>query len=221
MRLVFWMNCLSPHQLPYIVELMNDDRVEAVDIVVGETISESRLAMGWELPQERNGKYFLHGCNVHIRPNEQEIVSLFEDSCPKSVHLFSGIRGFSFVYKSFCASLRYNIKRGIITERPNTFAFGMANGKPLWLHKTRFWLQDRKYIPFIHYVFAIGEECADYYCSISNMWKVIPFAYCTSNPNSLDGSDMGGVIFVGSLSKRKNIKLLMKAAFKAQRLISR
>lgn len=178
--------------MPYIIELANDDRVEAVDVVVGETISESRLAMGWELPEEKDGKFFLQGCNVHICPNEQEMVSLFEECGRNSVHLFSGIRGFAFVYKCFCESLKYNIKRGIITERPNTFAFGLANGKPLWLHRLRFWLQDRKYIPYIHYVFAIGEECADYYRSISNKWKVIPFAYCTSNPSCLQGSNMGG-----------------------------
>ena len=66
MRLVFWQNCLSPHQLPYIIELANDDRVEAVDVVVGETISESRLAMGWELPEEKDGKFFLHTQQVQL-----------------------------------------------------------------------------------------------------------------------------------------------------------
>ena len=33
MRIVFWQNCLSPHQLPYIVHLMDDKRVGEVVVV--------------------------------------------------------------------------------------------------------------------------------------------------------------------------------------------
>ena len=38
MRIVFWQNCLSPHQLPYIVHLMDDKRVDEV-VVVTEKVS--------------------------------------------------------------------------------------------------------------------------------------------------------------------------------------
>ena len=42
MRIIFWQNCLSPHQLPYIVHLLDDKRVDEVVIVAGEMVSDSR-----------------------------------------------------------------------------------------------------------------------------------------------------------------------------------
>ena len=200
--------------MPYIVELAKDKRVDSVDIIVGETLSQNRKEMGWELPENMEGKCFINGCNVYIQPSMLEIESIFEKEVDNSVHLFSGIRGFIFVYNSFCTSLKYNVKRGIITERPNTFAFGLANGKPLWLHKIRFWLQDRKYIPYIHYIFAIGEDCADYYQTISTHWIIFPFAYCTTNPIiKVDKTKEEPIklLYVGTLSWRKNVKKLIFA----------
>ena len=46
MRIVFWQNCLSPHQLPYIIHLLEDARVNKVVIVAEETINKSRKDMG-------------------------------------------------------------------------------------------------------------------------------------------------------------------------------
>lgn len=221
MRIVFWQNCLSPHQLPYICELMNDNRVDVVDIVVGETLSNNRKTMGWELPQELDGKFHIEGGNVYIQPNEDEIESLLKNRVNDSVHFFSGIRGFPFVYRAFRTSLKYNLKRGIITERPNTYAFGLANGKPLWLHKMRFFFQDKKYVPYIHFIFAVGEECADYYSSISNNWKIFPFAYCTA-PQTIDINVENcnyniktqaniNILYVGTLAWWKGIDSLLSA----------
>lgn len=46
MRIVFWQNCLSPHQLPYIVHLMDDKRVDEVVVVTEESISDERKKNG-------------------------------------------------------------------------------------------------------------------------------------------------------------------------------
>lgn len=45
-RFVFWQNCLSPHQLPYIVHLLDDARVNEVVIVTNEVVSDERKNMG-------------------------------------------------------------------------------------------------------------------------------------------------------------------------------
>lgn len=45
MRIVFWQNCLSPHQLPYIVHLMDDKRVDEV-VVVTEEVSVMNVKNG-------------------------------------------------------------------------------------------------------------------------------------------------------------------------------
>ena len=50
-RFVFWQNCMSPHQLPYIVHLLDDERVDEVVVVTDEIIPEERKNMGWNVTQ--------------------------------------------------------------------------------------------------------------------------------------------------------------------------
>lgn len=200
MRVVFWTNVLSPHQLPYICKLPDDNRVDEVIIVAGETVNKARRQMGWEL-----GLYpGLEHCKVYIKPHDKIIESLFE-KCPKdSVHLFSGIRGFAFVFKCLQVSMRYNVRRGIISESPNTFAMGRGNMKPLWLHRLRFLMQDRKYAKRLDLVFAMGQKATKYFNTVNRGWKVFPFMYCTqpsgcdTNPVRQDAATK--FLFVGSLS---------------------
>lgn len=209
MRLVFWQNCQSPHQMPYIVKILNDERVDTVVIVMDKAVSEERVKMGWTF-----GDYTgLDRCEIHIAPSHDTIEHIFNERKNESVHLFSGIRGFAFVYDAFVRSLKYNgLHRSMITERPNTFAFGRANGKPLWLHWLRWKLQDGKNMKAVESVFAMGEDAARFFQSVNNDWKVFPFGYCTSAKNYAEGSAMTGgprISFVGSLSWRKSVDTLL------------
>lgn len=208
-NLVFWFNTLSPHQLPYIKELTKDNRVTSVVLNVGEAVSAERKALGWEKVDEEN-------LEINIRPSKEVIKKYFDNNQENSIHFFSGIRGFAFVFDCFKQSLEYRVKRGIITEAPFTFAFGKTNGKPLLLHKLRFWLQDRKYIQHINYVFAIGEKSQKYYKSISKKWKVIPFIYCTETPREISYAKRDSLrfIFVGNLTPRKSCITLIEATKK-------
>ena len=212
MRLVFWLNCLSPHQLPYIVHLMDDERVDKVAIVTGCAMEKTRKEMGWDVTSVVG----LRECDIHISPPLQVIGHLLAERTTDSIHLFSGIRGFGFVFSVFRKSLSFNVKRGLIVERPNTFAFGHPNGKPLWLHRLRWQLQDRKYFPMIDYVFAMGEDAVSFFRSLNHRWKVFPFAYCTKQIDTgiqMDEFNKSetGFCFVGSLSWRKNVALLLEA----------
>lgn len=198
MRIVFWQNLLSPHQLPYIIHLLDDKRVSEVIVVVGENMDKNREKMGWEIPQIAG----LSRCKIILNPQENDIKNIFLQKEKESWHLFSGIRGFKFVFSAFKISLNYQIKRGLITERPNTFAFGHTNGKPLWLHKIRFFIQDRKYAQYIDKVFAMGDDAVSYFHSVYKKWETIPFAYCTETHNN-STTDINSIInfcFVGSLS---------------------
>lgn len=203
MRLVFWQNCLSPHQLPYIVHLLDDKRVDEVVVVAEEAISVERKGMGWQL-----GNYTgLDKCKVYVNPHDKLIDSIFAERPTESFHFFGGIRGFAFVFKCLKFSLHYPVRRGMISERPNTFAFGRANGKPLWLHRIRFFLQDRRYAKHIDTVFAMGEKAVDYFRKVNRDWTVHPFMYCTqSSERSFPVGQTGPAkfIFVGSLSYRKS-----------------
>ncbi len=209
MNLIFWQNCLSPHQLPYIERVIDDNRVERVVLCANEQLNDTRKNMGWENFANNVKK----GFDIVISPSAEQIEMLLSFQREDTVHLFSGIRGFQFVFQVFKKSLKYKIKRGIITEIPNTFAFGFSNAKPLWLHKLRFFIQDRRFIPYIDYIFAIGEECADYYKSISTKWKIIPFAYCTSELTEMKCEKEIGdisIIYVGTLAWWKSVNTILE-----------
>lgn len=202
MRIVFWQNCLSPHQLPYIAHLMDDKRVDEVIVVADETVSEDRKNMGWKVDNYPG----LERCGIVMHPDDGEIRALLEQRQEDSWHLFSGIHGFPYLFHCLEISLEYKVKRGMITELPNTFAFGRKNGKPLWLHRLRFFLQDRKYAKHMNKVFAMGKRAVGYFKSVDKGWSVYPFMYCTQPLEGTCFSVRQGptkFIFVGSLSYRK------------------
>lgn len=72
---------------------------------------------------------------MRLSPSNSEIHELLSKRQEESIHFFSGIHGYPFVTKALDMSLKYDVKRGVISERPDTFKFGLANGKPLWLHR--------------------------------------------------------------------------------------
>lgn len=208
MRIVFWQNCLSPHQVPYIKKLCDDPRVDEVVLVIDEPVSAKRMAMGW-------GRLALDDSGVKLfeHPGVEQVESLLSKDPESSWHLFSGISAFEYVFQVLKRSLKYNINRGIITERPYTYAFGCSNGKPLWLHRLRFLMRDLKYARHIGKVFAMGSSAVDYFASVYKGWQVLHFAYCTE-PYSIEPSSYAGcvrVCFVGSLSLRKSPVSIVKA----------
>lgn len=212
-RLVFWQNCLSPHQMPYISHLLDDERVNEVIIVIDELVTKDRKEMGWDVSSFSN----LENYKIITSPSHSEIKNIFSIRQSDSIHFFSGINGYSFIKKVLEISLHFNIKRGIITERPFTYKFGLANGKPLWMHKIRFHLHDKPYARHIQYVFAMGEDAVNYFEHVYRNWKVFPFIYCTDNKKHLitsiteHNSKPINIVFVGSLIRRKNPQIILQA----------
>ena len=214
MRIVFWLNCLSPHQLPYIIHLMDDERVDDVVVVAGETVSGARKEMGWNVEQYDG----LDKCKVYVHPHDKIIDSLFADRQRDSQHLFSGIRADRFVFKCLQMSLIYHLRRGLISERPNKYDFkhNIPNAKPYWLHRMRFWLRDKKYAKCIQTVFAMGHEAVEYFQSLGMQWQVFPFCYCT-HPLSITEEQpvsedvLPRYLFCGSLSLRKDPSAIVQA----------
>lgn len=203
MNLIFFQNCLSPHQIPYIRECAKDERVDKVYFVMPRIDYEERSDMGWSndmLLNESTVKFIL-------KPTDDTVRELLDVGNKDVRCLFSGIRADADVFRWLNISIAFDVKRYIITEPPYIF------DKPLWMHYVRFFLQDYKYVKRIDGVFAIGESCERYYRSISKRWKVFPFIYVTESfdvePVSLH-DDMK-VLYVGSLSERKNVKVLIEA----------
>lgn len=223
MRIVFWQNCLSPHQLPYIVHLLEDERVDEVVVCAGEAINRTRKDMGWDTTSYPG----LENCDVYLVPTPQTVEHLMQVRTEDSYHLFSGIRGFAFVFDAFLRSLAYPLKRGMITERPNTYAYGRANGKPLWLHRLRWKLQDRKFMPKVNCVFAMGTDASDFYRTLHEGWKVFPFGYCTEGhqiERKPDGSTIIThplrVAYVGGLLWWKSVDTLLISTIITQKMSS-
>jgi glycosyltransferase involved in cell wall biosynthesis len=213
-RLVFWMNVLSPHQMPYIRRLKSDNRVGQVIVNVAESMSAFRASMGWEGQDQQQDDRL----QINIAPDIKEIEKILSEKPSDSIHFFSGINAFKFVFTCFKASLKYNMRRGIITEGPFTYFLGMPQGKPLWLHKLRFFLTNSKYIADINYIFAIGEMAQIFYKNISDKWEVVPFIYCTNTLEELSfcrqKENLTKFLFVGSMISRKNPGLIIEASTK-------
>lgn len=207
MRIVFWTNCVSPHQMPYISKLLDYPEVDDVIVAAETSISKDRRNQGW---QEFSSK----GIDIKINPGNDEIEKLLSYSIENSWHLFSGIRAFPFVKRALTKSLKYPVKRAVISERPNTFYAGLAHGKPLWLHRLRFFFCDKKLAAHIHKFFAIGEEAVQYFNSLNMNWVTYPFSYCTNTTHSHNpphSTSKTNFIFVGSLEWWKSPISLVKA----------
>lgn len=196
--------------MPYIEMLSKRDDVEHVWVIAPRLAYSERAAMGWP----ETWKNSTDKLTIKINPTDIEMPE-------GSFCFFSGITAFPEVFRWFKLSLNYNVKRGIITEAPYTY------DKPLWMHRVKFLLKDYRYVKFVDYVFAIGEDCAEYYREWSKRWKVIPFLYCTEfNDNALLEHEPYGeyndnflseslnICFVGSLDRRKNVKMLLEALSK-------
>ncbi len=201
MRLLFFQNCVSPHQMPYIEVLSRRHQVSLVVPTIG---LDSRRALGWEESRVPAS------VNLRVNPTEIEVRELLNGKDrERTVALFSGIAAFPEVKKWLDISLDYDIERGIITEPPYTYRY------PLWMHRLRFLLQDLHYVRHLDYVFAIGAGCVDYYRSWSRRWHVVPFAYSVKGMPEVSAAGIGdgkvSLCFVGSLDKRKDVMTLLRA----------
>lgn len=206
MTFLFFQNCISPHQFPYIRECAKDERVESVHLIVPRTDYAVRKNMGWD------STHLLDNTSVQLwlKPTDEQVIQLIKEN-KNVVCFFSGIRADKDVFHWFNLSLGYNVKRGIITEPPNVYPT-----KPLFLHYVRFLFLDYKYIKYIHYVFAFGDLAVNYYRFWSKKWKVVPFAYCTDNTYALEceytpKNKNLKIVFVGSLTRNKNVVSILKA----------
>lgn len=202
MNIIFFQNCISPHQIPYISECINDPKVQGVYLIAPRVDYSIRKDMGWDsinLLKGTNIKYFL-------TPNDEQVCQLLENES-NIFCIFSGIRADKDVFHWFKLSLKYQVHRYIITEPPYTY------NKPLWMHYIRFYLQDYRFIKRINGIFGIGEMAVNYYRNISKKWNVFPFQYVTQNIQRSSPIPSGRIklLFVGSLIPRKNVKIVIEA----------
>lgn len=100
MRLVFWHNCLSPHQLPYVVKLMDDERVDEVIFAAPFAVLGERKDMGWSASKDDVER---QGVKVMLHPSDDEIHAVLKCRPEDSFHLFGGISGGGNSYFTHCS----------------------------------------------------------------------------------------------------------------------
>ena len=196
--------------MPYIQYLHTSAEVNDVLVIVSEVDMAARKLMGWN----SSASMLVKGVRFLINPSTNEIINLFEQyDYTDTWCMFSGINSFAMVSDCFKKSLSYHLHRGVITEPP------LIYNHPLWQHALRFALKDWCYVRYVDKLFVMGDAFLSYYRFWSKRWKVIPFVYCTEwRERSLvvhvEKSDKLKVLYVGSLSHRKNVQLLFKAIAK-------
>lgn len=205
MTFVFFQNCVSPHQMPYIKELHKFEQVSKVYLFVPRVDYDERKDLGWSA----EGYLKTDGVEVCVAPSD-DMVDRALKSSGRVVAVFNGIRADADVFRWFKYSLNYDVERALFQEPPFTFKY------PLWLHKVRFFFQDKKYVKHFKYMLAVGPDAANYFQIWSKDWKIVPFMYCTEMNDEaeacLDNSlNELRLCFVGALTKRKNLSLLLKA----------
>ena len=206
MNLLFFQNIISPHQMPYIQHLPQMEGVDDVIVVVPEVSIDERESLGWAVEKWLQAE----GVRFIISPTLEDVEKLFKDYSRMDTRcLFSGINAFQAVSGWLRLSLKYNIRRGVITEPPYVY------DHPLWQHAIRFALKDWWYVKYINKIFVMGEDYLNYYRFWSKRWEVIPFMYCTEwKERSSQVRERGErlhIIYVGSLSHRKNVRCLFQA----------
>lgn len=208
MNILFFQNCISPHQMPYIKYLPSLPEVNDVVVVVPEIDMYSRKLMGWDASELMKTS----GIEFFVAPSDKEVKTLYSNYTDKDTWcIYSGINSFATVTPWFRMSLEYNVKRGVITEPP------LIYNHPLWQHALRFALKDWHYVRYIDKLFVMGDEFISYYRFWSKRWNVVPFIYCTEWIDRTDPlpsrkeSQPIKILYVGALSHRKNVRLLLKA----------
>lgn len=213
MNIYFWHQCLSPHQFTFIKELSHLPGIDKVFLIIPNYELKNRNAMGWE---QANLKSQLEDVVLYVNPTSIEIKNIFIIQKTEDINVFDGLSAFPYIFTIFKISTHYNVQRYITTEPPFIYKY------PLWMHYIRFNLLYRKYIKYITGIYSMGDLGVHFYKKISHTWKVIPFAYCVDHSKIIKKEKINKgslkLVYVGSLSKRKNVQLIIKALHKCKYL---
>lgn len=109
MNLIFFQNCLSPHQIPYIRECAKDERVDKLYFVMPRIDYDERSDMGWsndKLMDEPTIEFVL-------KPTDEMVRELLNVSGRDVICFFSGIRGDADVFRWLNISIGFDVKRYI------------------------------------------------------------------------------------------------------------
>ena len=178
------------------------EKVE-VWLVYENDLYESRKAMGWNVPE-------FGSVNLIPIDDIQNVSNNFFQNLDQDYHIFDGIRAYPKMSEYFSIYYKKNPSRLIcLLERPGGSPFQIKNYfRPI---KYRYFALKYKKLKYL--LTPGGEE----YLLSAGFKKdqVVPFAYfgpegTVNNLKKIKKNNRIEFIYVGSLSKRKNVSLLLQ-----------
>lgn len=198
MKFIFWQNIVSIHQSSFLRKLAEKFRV---DLVVSHQLDDSRRKQGWSIPN-------LGMVNIIITPNETALRTIINTD---SIHVFSGISAFPFVYRAFKKSIKKGSTIGVILEPfDDKGILGL-------IRKLKYALLRIRYASSIDFILTTGEKGRICYESVGFKKEIIfDWGYFVENNNILDKSNLKqkarfktNILFVGEINKNKNVLSLI------------
>lgn len=163
MKITFWQNIVSIHQVPLLNALSNHKGI-AIDLIVSESIPEYRKSLGW----------------VHLENKKFNLIYLNDIKNPKEYissrdfHIFSGFCAYKRLNSFFVECLKYN----------NVYIYSEGKDDRGLKGKLRL-IKDKfnylKYGKNVRGVFAIGDKGVSWYNKIGfknkKIWIFYGFYY--------------------------------------------
>lgn len=203
-KVLFWQANPSPHQIPYIRELMRSSPWNPVKLVVERRDSLSRVRQGWSFELDD-----LCEQNLVVAPSSRWIDDVLR--MEEALHVVSGLFAFQLGQYVIRRGLKMKSNIALLSEPPDPR--GIRGG----LRKLRGFCFERPLIRSFKPVFAIGPGAVKWFSEIGARSDHL-FEYCyTTEPVQepmASSYSTGGrlrVIFVGGLIPRKNVATLLRA----------
>ena len=192
MKIIFWQNIISPHQVDFLKELSS--RYEII-LIVGEILDAERQQDGWEIPHYDYLK-------IIISPEINLLDQYFKD--PEDIHVFSGIAAYRTVYAGFKKAISYSAKIGILSEPIH------LKGIKGFLKLLRGNYQRLKYGNKIGFIAATGDLGTRTYQKFGyKATKILQWGYFVNSTYNQISEKNNNLIFVGNLNYNKQIGPLL------------
>lgn len=198
MKLVFWQNSISIHQIAFLNSLDENANIKVI-LVYDKEILSDRIEEGWNIPDN---------IKVQVIPYN-EVNKEIDYDLANSLHVISGF-AIDRISKKALDYCRYNKQKYVILSE--SFR---VNGVKGYLRYLKYLYKVNLYKPEI--IFAYGKIGVKQFNSLSLFKKrIYPFAYtieaskCLNNYNSDDEAKFR-IAYVGKLDERKAVSLLLRS----------
>ena len=199
MKLFFWQNMVSPHQVPYIRELaqLGHD----VTYITTEPMSPDRRELGWP-------ELSLGTIPIILNPDTSTVAELISTSTPGSVHFIAGARGTPLGRLVAKECKRHCRRVGIVTEGPDTRGPGGI------VRQVIYSLERLVIGRSFNFILAIGHQGVGWFTKRGYPPDIIfPFLYTVESSTTIQSvtNNVFEMIFVGRLVDLKGVDLLLTA----------